>query len=88
MTARALNDVDRHIAETRAHIKLERAIIERLRTGGHAGNLARSERLLKTFEDSLTVLLERRLTIVRELRRPRVSSQPRRDERLRRRRGS
>jgi len=75
MSARALNEVDRHIAETRARIKRERAIIERLREGGHVAGLPRSEDLLKTFENNLTALLERRLTILRQLRRPRVSSQ-------------
>jgi hypothetical protein len=55
VTARSLNEVDRYIAETRAHIKQERAIIERLREGGHVADLARSEDLLKTFENRLTV---------------------------------
>jgi len=85
MTARALNEVDRHIAETRAHIKQERAIIERLREGGHVADLTRSEDLLKTFENSLTVLLERRLTILRQFRRPRASSRPAHDRKLQRR---
>lgn len=74
VSARALNEVDRHIAETRAHIKRERAVIKRLREGGHVADVPRSEDLLKTFENSLTVLLERRLTILRQLRPPRASS--------------
>ena len=73
MSARALNEVDRHIAETRAHIKQERTIIERLREGDPV-DLTRSENRWKTFENSLTALLERRLTILRQLRRPRESS--------------
>jgi len=77
MTARALNEVDRHIAETRAHIKQEKAIIHRLQEGDHPPeDLTRSRDLLKTFEDSLTLLLERRLTILRGLRRQRALSMP------------
>jgi hypothetical protein len=38
--------------------------------------LPQAEGFLKVFEDSLTVLLERRLMVQSSLRRPRASSRP------------
>lgn len=88
MNARALNQIDRHIAEARAHIKLEKAIIHRLQDGGHsARNLARSKDLLQTFEQSLEMLLERRLAILKELRRPRAASSSKKPAAVRRAKG-
>lgn len=77
MNARVLNEVDRHLAETRAHIKRQREIIQTLKRDGHEQDLPQAQDLLKTLEQSLTVLLENRLAVLGRLRPPRGPSNPR-----------
>ena len=76
MSARDLTEVDRPIAETRANIKRQGELVQKLRERGHDADLPQAEGFLKVFEDSLTVLLERRLMVQSSLRRPRASSRP------------
>jgi len=90
MIARDLNEIDRHIADTRRHIERQRATIKKLAKDGHAGAAAQAQGFLTTLEGSLGVLLERRGTILRSLGRSRAPSpRPQREQRPRRRaRGS
>lgn len=76
MIARDLNEIDRHIAETRAHIERQRAIIGKLQKDGHAGAALQAGEFLKTLEGSLRVLQERRTTVLRGLGRRRAASKP------------
>jgi len=69
MLARDLNEIDRRIADARAHIEHEREIARRLQEHGHTAEATKSQDLLKTFEDSLEALLELRRTILKGLRR-------------------
>jgi hypothetical protein len=73
--ARDLNEVDRHIADTREHIKLQRKLIQKLKQDGHDADLPLAEELLQTLENSLTILLEGGLTVLGALRRLRATSQ-------------
>jgi hypothetical protein len=67
MIARDLNEIDRHIADTRRHIERQRATIKKLSQNGHAAAAVQAQGFLKTLEGSLSVLLERRSTILRGL---------------------
>ena len=64
MSARALNEADRHLAETRAHIKRQRETIQTLQRDGHEPDLPQAQGILETLERSLTVLLENRLAVL------------------------
>jgi hypothetical protein len=57
-----LNEADGHIAKTERHITAQRALVERLRAGGHDTHEA--ERLLKTMEETLAAEYDhRKLTL-------------------------
>jgi hypothetical protein len=73
MIARDLNEIDRHIAATRERIERQRETVRKLHKDGHAGAAAQAEQFLRTLEGSLTILQERRGTILRQLRRPRAT---------------
>ena len=45
MIARDLDEIDRHIAETRAHIERQRAAIRKLNKGGDAGAAVQAEQV-------------------------------------------
>jgi hypothetical protein len=77
MSARDLNEVDRRIAETRENIKRQRELVRTLRERGYDAHLLQAEGFLKVFEDSLTVLLERRTDG------PELATSPARDIRAR-----
>jgi len=76
MIARDLNEVDRQIAETRAHIKGQRWVVRNFEKEGRTADAVEAGVLLKVLEDSLTMLLERRRNILQQLRRPRARSTP------------
>ena len=76
MNAHDLNEVDRKIAETRAHIKGQRSIVRTFGAAGQVADAVQAGVLLKVLEDSLTNLLERRRNILLPSRRPRASSKP------------
>jgi hypothetical protein len=69
MAARDLKKIRKRIAQTRADIALQHEIVRELKRAGDAAVAARAEELVKTLEQSLTVFLERRQTILRNLRR-------------------
>jgi hypothetical protein len=68
MAARDLKKAQKRIAQTRADIALQREIVRKLKHAGDEGGAARAEELVKTLEQRLAVFLERRQTILRNLR--------------------
>ena len=87
MGARALNEIERTIAETRAHIEVQRSVVQKYNDGGQITDAALAEGILRALEKSLEILEERRRTALAELRRPRATSKPLLSEKARRRSG-
>ena len=81
MSARALNDVDRDIVETREHIEVQRDVVRKFNDSGHIQDATLAEGILRALEKSLDILQERRRTAIGELRRSRASSQPHKQRR-------
>ena len=73
MIARALNDVDRDIVETREHIEVQRDVVRKFTDGGQIADAALTEGILRALEKSLSILHERRRTVLSEARQPRAS---------------
>jgi hypothetical protein len=88
MGARALNEIEQTIAETRAHIEIQRDIVQKYNDGGQITDAALAEGILRALKKSLEILQERRRIAVEELRRPRATSKPAPPEKARRRSGS
>jgi len=61
----ALARANRHIADAMRHIADQRACIDMLRRDGHG--TAEAEKLLVLFETSLTLMIEHRDMILRDL---------------------
>ena len=79
MTARDLNEIDRQIAEVRQQIKEQKAIIHRFEQANEAADATQAGVLLKVLEDELSHLLERRVSVLGQLRRPRATSRAKAD---------
>jgi hypothetical protein len=69
MNARNMDEIESHISEVRANIERQRKLIHKLKADGHDEDIAQAEGLLRTLEESLLVLRERRSTIL-QVRRP------------------
>jgi len=68
MAQRDLKKAAKRIAQTRADIALQREIVRKLKHAGDDAGAARVAALVETLERSLAVFLERRQTILRDLR--------------------
>jgi hypothetical protein len=67
-----LQKVNQRIAEARLRIGDQRAIIDRLRDGGH--DVSTAEELVKALERSLAALEDIKTRMLSELRQPRATS--------------
>jgi hypothetical protein len=81
MGARAINEIEQSIAETRAHIEVQRDVVQKYNDGGQITDAALAEGILRAFEKSLRILEERRRTALG----PRATSKQAPSEKPRRR---
>jgi hypothetical protein len=72
MAATDLNEVNRQIFETRQHIDRHREAIQKLHEGSQTQAIPQAADQLKTLEDRLRSLQERRQAILQQLGHPYV----------------
>jgi uncharacterized coiled-coil protein SlyX len=72
MATRDLNDVNKQIFETRQHIDRQREAIQKFHEGSQIQAIPQAEDQLKTLEDRLGSLQERRQALLDQLRRRRI----------------
>jgi uncharacterized coiled-coil protein SlyX len=72
MAARDLNNINKQIFETRQHIDRQREVIQKFYEGSQIQAIPQAEDQLKTLEDRLGSLEERRHALLDQLRRRRI----------------
>ena len=76
MGTRELDDLDRTIAETRAHIEVQQNILQKYKDAGQITDAALAAGILRALEKSLEILEGRRRTELGALR-PRATAKAR-----------